>query len=286
MSIQELCQLFDSYLCKLYTKQEIATLWRIIKEDLGIESDLLKLSKTDDSWKNRIEDIVNRIKCGEPIQYITGKEIFYGLEFQVNNAVLIPRSETEELVHWVYNYCTKQRPELVSASILEVGTGSGCIALTLKHLNSQFNIEAIDLSSEALIVAIKNGAQLKLDVLFNEMNFLDKDQWKTKGAFDLLISNPPYIPLREKVLMADNVLDHEPHLALFVDNDALVFYKYIIEFSKLHLSKQGVIFVECNEFNAKEVEILFKEAGFLEVELRKDMQGKDRMIRASTFSIT
>ncbi len=222
------------------------------------------------------EVIKNRLLVGEPVQYIVGFAWFYGLKFKVNNFVLIPRPETEELVEWILE-TTKNAQKPIK--ILDIGTGSGCIPVTLKVKNPSFDVHAVDVSESALITASRNAYRMNADVTFNRIDILNQAESLSLPHFDVIVSNPPYIPNHEKALMQDNVLLHEPDLALFVDdNDPLIFYKTIADFAKKRLNTEGVLFFECNEFNAHQVIEMLKEKGFQDVFLRQDMSGKDRMV--------
>lgn len=219
--------------------------------------------------------LVKEIKSGVPVQYALGETEFYGLHFQVNPSVLIPRPETEELCEWIIN---DTKGSVVS--ILDIGTGSGCIAITLaKHLQrSTFN--GWDVSEAALSLARQNAENNGVEVGFLCVDVLNDqprdDQW------DIIVSNPPYVLESDGKDMAKHVLEHEPHVALFVsDNDPLVFYRAIANLSKQQLSGKGKLYFEIHEKYGKEVCKLLEEDGFCEIELRKDLSGKDRMIRAS-----
>lgn len=220
---------------------------------------------------------IQRLINGEPIQYIVGKAWFYDMEFKVNSSVLIPRPETEELVHWIIQDWKNKK-----VNVLDIGTGSGCIPLALAKNLDLAEVDAIDVSEEALQLAKLVGAELALDVNFRSINILDSEQREELGTYDVIVSNPPYIPNNERSEMNDRVLNYEPHLALFVDDeDPLIFYKEIIDFALSHLNIGGKLYFECNEFNAQKVKTLLVAHGFEDIELRLDLQGKNRMIRAS-----
>ncbi|MBL7816471.1 MAG: peptide chain release factor N(5)-glutamine methyltransferase [Saprospiraceae bacterium] len=222
-----------------------------------------------------LDKIKQRLLQSEPVQYVVGFAWFYGFKFKVNNNVLIPRPETEELVEWILTHKKAQ------TSVLDIGTGSGCIPVTLKVKKPQWTIAAVDVSEGALITASRNAYRLNADVDFKRLDILNEKEWTQLGTFDIIVSNPPYIPQFEKTLMAKNVLDFEPAVALFVeDENALIFYEQIADFALTHLNTEGALFFECNEFNAYEVATLLKTKGFTDIELRKDMSGKDRMIKA------
>ena len=200
---------------------------------------------------------------------------FIDFELLVNENVLIPRPETEELVRWIESEIEN------NATILDIGTGSGCIPLGLKYLNNSLAVSACDISVEALKVAKKNTKLLKLAVNFFELDILNP-QTTLNQKFDIIVSNPPYVRESEKARMAPNVLEHEPHLALFVENDSpLVFYKAIVDLSKQSLKKEGLLYFEINEFLGAETKTLFATDDFDDVQLKTDIFDKHRMIRAT-----
>jgi release factor glutamine methyltransferase len=209
---------------------------------------------------------------GRPLQYVLGEAYFMGDRFLVSPAVLIPRQETEELVQWIIE---EERPQ----NILDIGTGSGCIAISLKKRLPQAAVNAIDVSTEALEVARRNAAALGTVVTFINCDFLT--QQETLGQYDLIVSNPPYIPVTEKATLHTNVRDHEPGTALFVPgDDALLFYEAIARFGQDHLTNGGAIYCELHQDYAEATGVLFKEQGYPDVTIRKDMHGNYRMLRA------
>jgi release factor glutamine methyltransferase len=219
---------------------------------------------------DRLKQIIADLKTNKPIQHIIGETEFYGLKFKVNEHTLIPRPETEELVQWILEH------EFTSA--LDIGTGSGCIPIALKK-NKDAEITAIDVSESALWVAKENA---KINEV--EINFLLQDILKTTTLpkIDVIISNPPYVLNREKELMLANVLDNEPHLALFVpNNNPLLFYKKIADLAFKSLSKNGLLFFEINEQFGKETVAMLSSIGFVDIKLNKDINDMDRMIKAT-----
>ncbi len=250
-----------------------------------------RLRETSDKQKESIQAYIERLCRYEPIQYISNKASFYGLDLYVNEAVLIPRPETEELVDWIIKDVKSLRNDVfqkevatadatTSLKILDIGTGTGCIALALKKAMPKAEVWGCDISEEALNVARRNGSLLDIRVDFQGINFLDEAAQKALPTVDVMVSNPPYIPLRDKVAMHPNVVRYEPHTALFVaDNDPLVFYTAIAHFAKKRLYQKGFIYVEVHEDFGREVARLFEKEGYAQVEVRKDMQGKERMIR-------
>jgi len=249
----------------------------------------------------RFEEIRSRLLSGEPLQYVLGQADFFGLKFKVSPAVLIPRQETEELVAWVLE-TLRERFSGQQAALLDIGLGSGCIGITLKKQFPALQLYGLEKSPEALALAIENvkqllGAPPRIPASPNQQiptsphppifllgDILSPSDWHLFPVLDVVVSNPPYIPFAEKQLMPEHVLAHEPALALFVDDpDPLLFYRAIAEFSLLKLRPGGLLFLECNEFNAPEVAEMLREKGFSSVELRKDLAGADRMVRGVGF---
>ena len=227
-----------------------------------------------------LDEITERLKKNEPVQYVLGEAWFAGMKFKVNKNVLIPRPETEELVDWIVKESKKSKVK--SQNIIDIGTGSGCIPITLKKKFPEANVSAIDVCSEAVFTATENAIEFNAEVDFVLLDFLDEEKWKELGQYDIIVSNPPYVKQSEINVMHQRVKEFEPHLALFVpDNDALLFYKKLSGFSIGHLRSGGSLFVEINETLGEHVVNLFRSAGFTNIELRKDMQGKDRMIKAT-----
>jgi release factor glutamine methyltransferase len=221
-----------------------------------------------------IEDIVNELKKQKPIQYITGKTSFYGLWFTVNEHVLIPRQETEELVRWIIDENAEKK-----INILDIGTGSGCIAVSLKKNLPESDVTAVDISEKALNTARINAENNQSAITFSQVNILDNIQ--IDKQFDLIVSNPPYVRACEKARMQDNVLNYEPAEALYVsDKQPLIFYNSIASFALKHLVDNGLVYLEVNENLADEVALIYENMGFSEVEIRKDINGKDRMMKA------
>ncbi len=228
-----------------------------------------------DEQRDLLNSFIEKLKFYTPIQYVLGDCEFMGLQFKVNPSVLIPRPETEELVEWVL----ESQNNTNSVSILDIGTGSGCIAISLKCKLPKAFVTAYDVSNDALETARKNAAINNVSVEFQQQDILRPDF--QNGAWDMIVSNPPYIPEEEKVEIQPNVLDFEPHLALFVPNiDPLLFYRKIIDFAAVHLKTSGQLFFEIHRDRGQEVVQLLTEACFAEIELRKDLSGNDRMIKA------
>ena len=270
-------QYIEKELTKLYQKTEIEGFTRIIIEAVcgwsftdQVVKKNEKIAKAD---FEKIENILLRLKNFEPIQYILGETEFYGLKLKVNPSVLIPRPETEELVDWIIK---SGLPD--DSSILDIGTGSACIALALKSRFKKANVTGIDISERALDVARQNAVINGLEVRFLKADILSREpiEWEN---FDVIVSNPPYIRELEKSKMHANVLNFEPQIALFVsDNDPLVFYRSIAAFAKEHLTNKGLLYFEINENMGASMTELLTEFGFFEIEIRKDINGKNRMI--------
>ena len=219
---------------------------------------------------DKINQIILDLKANIPIQYIIGEAEFYGLKFKVNRHTLIPRPETEELVQWILEH------EFIS--LLDIGTGSGCISIAVKK-NKNVEVSAVDVSEPALLMAKENAKINEVNINFSIQDILKTDSLK---RFDLIISNPPYVLEKEKDLMLNNVLDNEPHSALFVSNEnPLLFFKKIAELAYVSLSKNGLLFFEINESFGVEIVELLKHIGFVDIELKKDINDKDRMIKAT-----
>jgi release factor glutamine methyltransferase len=235
-----------------------------------------------------LKTILTRLQTGEPIQYILGETEFYGLPFKVNPSVLIPRSETEELVEWILETCGGHFAEngnQFDGTILDIGTGSGCIAISLKKNLPNADISAVDISETALQTARVNTALNKVEINFMNSDILDWQAQITKfKMYNLIVSNPPYVTLHDKQQMHINVTDHEPHSALFVpEDDPLLFYHTIADFALAQLPANGLLFFEINEnYGSQTVEMLRKK-GFVDIILKQDMSGRDRMIKAAAM---
>ena len=265
-------------LTESFTPGEIRVFTSLILEEvcnLSI-SDIVacKFNDLSDNEKQNIIRITKRLQNNEPIQYILGKTEFYGLNFKVSPAVLIPRPETEELIEWIL-----LNTKTVNPHILDIGTGSGCIAIALAKLMRYATVDAWDISDGALKVAKENATANNVSVQFSKIDVLQAVL--PNKHFDIIVSNPPYIKESEKEMMSKNVLDFEPHEALFVRNhEALIFYNRIAEIANKQLNKNGLLYFEINQANGLEVVQLLKEKNFVNVELKKDISGNDRMVRA------
>ncbi len=271
--IQELSSFYDVGEAESFFYLILEEKQKLKRIDLALNPDLTFSNEGIQLWNSILEQLKKEI----PIQYILGKTSFYGLDFEVNPAVLIPRPETEELVDWIIESLrVEYRTQKIK--IVDIGTGSGCIAISLAKNISNGQVFAIDVSEKALAIAQKNAQSNGVNVAFIEKNILETDDLKQQ--FDIIVSNPPYVRELEKEEIKKNVLEYEPHLALFVDdNDALIFYKKIAELAQKNLSPNGQLFFEINQYLGKEMMDLLEKMGFKNVELRKDIYGNDRMIR-------
>lgn len=256
---------------------EAQAIARIVLEDVFSWKAGRRDRKLSEAEWTQLEHLTDRLLAHEPVQYITGTADFFGLRLQVSPAVLIPRPETEELVEWVLKRAQALLHQKPAVRVLDIGTGSGCIPLALKRECPELQVHGWDVSTAALEVAQANAQRLGLVVHFAQVDILDHDQWPA-GSWDIIISNPPYIPHQEVELMPAKVLNHEPDLALFVENeDPLIFYRTIMHFAQQQEARPTHLFFECNEYNAPAVDQLGQERGFTPTILRKDLQGKDRM---------
>lgn len=246
-------------------REEKDRLISYLLEDLNLEE--------EHDWA----DIALKLNAHMPIQYISGVAHFYGYKFLVNEHVLIPRPETEELVYLLERHM-KDKP---TGSLLDIGTGSGVIPIVAKLKNSGWDVSGWDVSEQALAVAEKNSEYHAVDVDWKKIDILNVDKESIQSKYDIIVSNPPYIPHDEARLMSLNVLDYEPHLALFVNNqDPLLFYRAIARLAQYWLKPKGNLYFECNEYNADEVKVMLEELGFHKVALVKDLQGKNRICHA------
>ena len=281
MVIKELYRNFLVQLQVIYNLNEATKITDWVFEKIAVitRSDIIKnpTKELNPSIINRLNEALTKLLEHKPIQYILEEAWFYNFKLYVNDQVLIPRPETEELVEWLI---TNRKFQLTDPVILDIGTGSGCISIAIKKNLPASIVTAIDCSENALEVAKKNATALGTDVNFLQLDFLDKEQWKQLPSFDIIISNPPYVPEKDKQHMNANVLHYEPATALFVpDNDPLVFYKAIAEFGKTQLNKSGSIYTEIHESLGQAAVVAFQSAGYIS-EIKKDMQQKDRMVKA------
>lgn len=283
MKIKEYRSQFIQELLPIYDEGEAESFFYLILEekrqlkriDLALNPELVFSEEEIILWMS----ILEQLKLEIPIQYLLGKTSFYSLDFEVNENVLIPRPETEELVEWIIKENLKIE-EFKDLKILDIGTGSGCISISLAKNISNATVYAIDVSEKALATAKKNAAINQVDVTFIIQNILEAEDLNQQ--FDIIVSNPPYVRNLEKQEIKKNVLDNEPHLALFVeDDDALIFYKKIAALAQKNLSDNGQLFFEINQYLGKDMVELLEKMNFKNIELRKDIYGNDRMIRGT-----
>lgn len=269
----------NSELQGIYAPNEIQSFAYLIIENVcGMSRTEIIVNKNtifSDANRQKMNSFVEKLKNNMPIQYILGKSYFYNAEFNVTPAVLIPRPETEELVDWVVADMRKMdRPR-----ILDIGTGSGCIAISIKKALPNAPVSAFDISEEALAIALENASANNVCVDFQKIDILKAEKQTTK--WNCIVSNPPYIPLLEKAEILPNVLNHEPHLALFVPNDdPLLFYRKIAIFATKHLEPGGCLYFEIHRSKGADCVAMLQNMGFKNIQLRKDIFANDRMIKA------
>ncbi|WP_409417244.1 peptide chain release factor N(5)-glutamine methyltransferase [Flavobacterium sp. PS2] len=280
MKIKQYRTQFIQELSGIYDVLEVESFFYLILEekrnlkqiDLALNPDLSFSDEEIADWSILVTELKKEI----PIQYLLGKTNFYGLDFEVNSNVLIPRPETEELVEWIIKEDLKVGKSK-NLKILDIGTGSGCVAISLAKNISHAQVFAIDVSENALATAKRNAETNGVSVTFLLQNILETEDLMQE--FDVIVSNPPYVRNLEKEEIKKNVLDYEPHLALFVaDNDALIFYRKIAELAQKNLKKNGSLYFEINQYLGKETVELLEDLGFKNIELRKDIYDNDRMI--------
>ncbi|WP_339754025.1 peptide chain release factor N(5)-glutamine methyltransferase [uncultured Winogradskyella sp.] len=287
MLLKDLKKIYHKELDAIYGKEEVNSFFFLCIEhylnlprfQLALQPEFAIIKSETDTFF----EVLESLKQQKPIQYIIGKTEFYGLPFKVNENVLIPRPETEEIVAFVLQNIKKQKLNSKVIKILDIGTGSGCIAITLaKHLPNA-KVYALDVSKEALKVATLNAELNMANVTFIQANILVKrslSELNMESKFDIIVSNPPYVRKLEKVEIKPNVLDNEPHLALFVeDNDPLQFYKVITDFAVDNLKTKGELFFEINQYLGEETKALLTDVNFKEIELLKDLNGNYRMLK-------
>lgn len=281
MTVNELYRNFLQQLRHIYEQSEAANICTILFEQLAgvTRSAIIKdpAFVLDEKVTLKLQEALEDLKTHKPIQYVLGEAWFYHMKLKVSPAVLIPRPETEELV----DLAIKHLKDFPATNLIDIGTGSGCIPIAIKKNIPGVEITAVDLSNDALIIASENAAQQKTPINFKELDFLDEKNWTSFPTFDVIISNPPYIPANEKELLDKNVTAFEPHTALFVTNEQpLIFYEKIAAFGKEHLSVHGKIFMEVHEHFAKNVASLFGDE-YYTAEIKHDLQGKERMLIVS-----
>ena len=269
--IKELSPFYDAYEAESFFYLILENKHKLRQIDLALNHELTFSDADLAIWGG----FLNELKKEVPIQYLLGKTNFYGLDFEVNENVLIPRPETEELVEWIINENKEGKSKKIK--VLDIGTGSGCIAISLAKNLPNAEVYGIDVSKKAIETAKRNAINNNVDITFMYQNILDTDVLTCN--FDIIVSNPPYVRNLEKEEIKKNVLDYEPHLALFVDdNDALVFYRKIAALAKSGLKESGQLYFEINQYLGKEMTDLLEKMDFKNIELRKDIYDNDRMI--------
>lgn len=313
MDIQQAQRELLARLTPLYGEREAAQIGDLVMENITGKKKIDRLLNKDTLLSPVQTDIFHQYIFGlskhQPVQYVLQESWFCGMKFYVDQHVLIPRPETEELVEWVTADLAAPatepsspgpssstpsssdpssplqslpHPSSFTPSILDIGTGSGCIAIALKKRLPQSLIHACDISSEALSVARRNATALAADIDFLQLDILDSSLWAGLPALDLIVSNPPYIPIKEKSAMSPHVVDHEPHLALFVkDDNPGIFYEAIARLGQERLPQGGSLYAEIHEDLAGLIVNIFKKAGYQDIVVRKDMQGNNRMVKAT-----
>lgn len=284
MTIQEAKIYIQSELLGFYPENEIFGLTKIIFSDAFNISTIDLLVKKNNilevEQQKKLNEIISKLKNNEPIQYILGFTEFYGLKFNVNDNVLIPRQETEELVDLIISE-NKNKKNL---KVLDIGTGSGCIAISLAKNILNSKVYTIDISKDAIKLAKTNSLENNTQITFIQKDILKEKNINIVDKYDIIVSNPPYVTVSEKKLMNKNVLEFEPELALFVeDNNALIFYKKITEFATKHLTKNGKLYFEINEKFGNETKEVLHSYNFKNIKLIKDINGKNRIVCGELF---
>lgn len=268
---------------KIYDLSEATFITDWVFEKLGSlkKTDIIKNPKKEvlASIEKLIKDSLLELMQHKPVQYVLGEAWFYSAKFKVNEHVLIPRPETEELVEQLIN---DRKSKITDPVILDIGTGSGCIPIIIKKKLPAAVVNSIDISEEALLLAKENATFHHTDIKFSQLDFLDEKNWHLLPVCNIIISNPPYIPLSQKDTVDKNVKDYEPHIALFVPDDSpLIFYHKIAAFGKDKMQHDGKIYLETHENLANEVADIFRRANYHSVMVKKDMYGKERMVIAT-----
>lgn len=273
--IKELSPFYDAYEAESFFYLILEDKYQLRQIDLALNHELVFDEKDFAIWN----ELLNQLKKEVPIQYLLGKTNFYGLDFEVNENVLIPRPETEELVEWIINE-NASPDKNKKIRILDIGTGTGCIAISLAKNLPNAEVFGVDVSKKAIETAKRNAIRNDVEVTFMLLNILETDEFTCQ--FDIIVSNPPYVRNLEKVEIKKNVLDYEPHLALFVeDSDPLIFYRKIASLAQNELLKNGKLYFEINQYLGKEMIDLLESMSFQTVELRKDIYDNDRMIKGN-----
>ncbi|HSD14942.1 MAG TPA: peptide chain release factor N(5)-glutamine methyltransferase [Flavobacterium sp.] len=270
--MEELSSLYDDYETESFFYIILEDFHKMKRVDLALNPTFELTPEMLQQWEN----VLAQLKEHRPIQYILGETEFYGLPFYVNENTLIPRQETEELVDWIIKENTNNNSDK-EIKVLDIGTGTGCIAISLAKNIPGAKVFAMDISEKALATAQRNAERNEVDITFIHQSILETED--LQQIFDIIVSNPPYVRNLEKVEIKKNVLDFEPHLALFVeDDDAFVFYRKITELATQHLYENGQLYFEINQYLGQEMVWLLEKYSFKNIELRKDIYGNDRMI--------
>lgn len=283
MTIQLAYRQLLAQLYEIYSDREAANISDLVIEHVTGQRKIDRIVYKDlfvnEEQQKQLEKFTAELLLHKPVQYVLGEAWFMDMKLTVNENVLIPRPETEELVQWITEDVKKSASKEVT--LIDIGTGSGCIPIAIKKKICDAAVSAIDISDAALQVAKLNSVQQKVHIDFLHLDFLNRNNWNRLGKYDIIVSNPPYIRQSEQDAMSENVLKYEPHIALFVpDTNALIFYEEIAKFGREHLRQMGSIYVEINEALGEEVSDVFKENGFMNIIVKKDLQGKDRMVKA------
>ena len=278
--LSELRQQYIDMLTPLYGKEESKQLADILIEHFfgitRVDQALDPEIRLSESEMLQLHKAVKELLSHKPVQYITGKAPFLDLTLNVNETVLIPRPETEELVQLILN-----NEQNTGIKIIDIGTGSGCIALAIKKHLPEAEVTAADISPEALETAMENSRLNGLDIRFEKMDMLNPETYASFPEYDVVVSNPPYVTESDKAQMQPNVLEHEPHSALFVaDEKALLFYEAILDFCRTHLTANGRVYFEINESKGQEMASLLAKRGYGNISLHKDIHGKERFVSA------
>jgi release factor glutamine methyltransferase len=278
MTIKEIHTKYLQTLKQIYSEGEASKMTEMIFEhtaQINKQHIILKgEEELDETIEKQLQEALEKLLQHYPVQYIIGETWFYNLKFIVNKTVLIPRPETEELVLEAIQFLKNNG----SKKVIDIGTGSGCIPISIKKNIETANIISLDISEAALDIAKKNAILNNVHIDFRQIDFLNEDGYEELGEYDLIISNPPYIPEQEELIMDKNVTLHEPHIALFVpQQQPLLFYQKILSFAEKHLAANGKIMLEIHEDLANETAALFTAKNY-SVEIKKDMQGKNRML--------
>lgn len=280
MTFRDAIQYTTRSLQGIYETREAANIAELVMEHLTglrrIDRMVLTDQKMSGEAEAKLAFCIMQLQMHMPVQYVLETAWFYGMQFYVNESVLIPRPETEELVDWIVGeYKEKPVP-----AVIDIGTGSGCIAIAVKKALPEATVYAMDISAEALQVAQKNAARQNAEIIFEQADILDGNSYSRLPSFDIIVSNPPYIPAAEQANMAENVTTYEPHLALFVPDDRpLCFYEAIGSLASRNLKAGGSIYLEIHEGLGEATRLLYHNLGYSSTRIKKDMQGKDRMLR-------